>query len=80
MWIRALDSPLWILLAALSSLPMSAVAQNQTLEITKLADGVYAAIYSEVRMDPVEGNSLIVVGDEGVPSSTPAEPPMRHAR
>ncbi|HVH55528.1 MAG TPA: MBL fold metallo-hydrolase [Vicinamibacterales bacterium] len=66
MWIRALDSPLWILLAALSSLPMSAVAQNQTLEITKLADGVYAAIYSEVRMDPVEGNSLIVVGDEGV--------------
>ena len=43
-----------------------AVAQNQTLEITRLADGVYAAIYSEFRVDPIEGNSLIVIGSDGV--------------
>ena len=42
------------------------LAQNQKLEIVKLADGVYAGIYSEIRMDPVEGNSLIVVGADGV--------------
>lgn len=41
-------------------------AQNQKLEVVKLADGVYAAVYSEFRMDPVEGNSLIVVTDGGV--------------
>lgn len=46
--------------------PLAALAQNQTLEFTKLADGVYAAIYSEFRMDPVEGNSLVVVGSNGV--------------
>jgi glyoxylase-like metal-dependent hydrolase (beta-lactamase superfamily II) len=45
---------------------VSAAAQNQTLEFTRLADGVYAAIYSEFRMDPVEGNSLVVVGSDGV--------------
>ena len=43
-----------------------AAAQNQTLEITKIVDGVYAAVYSEFRMDPVEGNSLIVIGADGV--------------
>ena len=46
--------------------PIIAAAQNQTLEFTKLADGVYAAVYSEFRMDPVEGNSLVVIGSDGV--------------
>jgi glyoxylase-like metal-dependent hydrolase (beta-lactamase superfamily II) len=57
-----------ILLPALLSLLASttARAQNQTLEITRIADGVYAAIYSEYRMDPIEGNSLIVVGADSV--------------
>lgn len=48
--------------ASLANLP----AQNQTLEIVELGAGVYAAIYSEFRMDPIQGNSLIVVGDDGV--------------
>jgi glyoxylase-like metal-dependent hydrolase (beta-lactamase superfamily II) len=47
-------------------LPCAAGAQNQSLEILKIGDGVYAAIYSEFRMDPVEGNTLIVVTSEGV--------------
>jgi glyoxylase-like metal-dependent hydrolase (beta-lactamase superfamily II) len=46
--------------------PLTAAAQNQTLEFTRLADGVYGAIYSEFRMDPVEGNSLVVVGRDAV--------------
>ena len=41
-------------------------AQNQTLEIVPLGSGVFAAVYSEFRMDPIEGNSLIVVTDDGV--------------
>ena len=45
---------------------LTALAQNQKLEIVKLTDGVYSAVYSEYRMDPIEGNSLIVVGDDGV--------------
>ena len=48
------------------SLPCGAAAQNQSLEIQKLGDGVYAAIRSEFRMDPIESNSLIVVTSEGV--------------
>ncbi|HEU4695007.1 MAG TPA: MBL fold metallo-hydrolase [Vicinamibacterales bacterium] len=47
-------------------LPGAAAAQNQSLEIQKLGDGVYAAIRSEFRMDPIEGNSLLVVTSEGV--------------
>ena len=52
--------------AAALVLPCGAAAQNQSLEIQKLGDGVYAAIRSEFRMDPIEGNSLIVVTSEGV--------------
>jgi glyoxylase-like metal-dependent hydrolase (beta-lactamase superfamily II) len=43
-----------------------AAGQNQKLDIIKIAEGVYAAVYSEYRMDPIEGNSLIVVGADGV--------------
>ena len=55
-----------VLLFALIGAQASIAAQNQALEITKIADGVYAAVYSEPRMDPVEGNSLIVIGNDGV--------------
>lgn len=54
-----------VTLAALTLSPHLA-AQNQTLEVTRLADGVFAAVYSEFRMDPIEGNSLIVIGSDGV--------------
>lgn len=43
-----------------------AAAQNQALEIINVAPGVYAAIFAEYRMDPIEGNSLIVVGGDSV--------------
>lgn len=43
-----------------------AAAQRQTLEVTKLAEGVYAALYSEMIDDPVQSNALIVIGDDGV--------------
>src|SRR3712207_4070524 len=44
----------------------AASAQAQKLEMVKIADGVYGAIFSEPRMDPVESNSLVVMGDDGV--------------
>jgi beta-lactamase superfamily II metal-dependent hydrolase len=56
---------LWLGFILLLIRPPSA-AQNQKLEITKIADGVYGAIYSEFRMDPIEGNSLIVINNDGV--------------
>jgi cyclase len=56
----------WLACAAALVLPCGAAAQNQSLEMHKLGDGVYAAIRSEFRMDPIEGNSLIVVTSEGV--------------
>jgi hypothetical protein len=46
--------------------PAAASAQSQTLEWIRLADGVRAAIYSEFRMDPIEGNSLILIGPDDV--------------
>jgi glyoxylase-like metal-dependent hydrolase (beta-lactamase superfamily II) len=46
--------------------PLPLLAQLQTMSITKIADGVYGAIYSEMKRDPVQSNSLIVIGDSGV--------------
>ena len=43
-----------------------AVAQLQPMSVSKLADGVYGAIYSEMKRDPVQSNSLIIIGDDGV--------------
>lgn len=57
--------PLW-LLAVLLLAPSGAAAQSQKLEIVKLADGVYGAIFSEPRMDPVESNSVIVINRDSV--------------
>ncbi|HVF44108.1 MAG TPA: MBL fold metallo-hydrolase [Pyrinomonadaceae bacterium] len=57
--------PLLIIAAVLLSCS-AAPAQAQKLEVLKIADGVYGAIFSEPRMDPVESNSLVVIGDDGV--------------
>src|SRR5215218_10000608 len=57
--------PLLIIAAVLLSCS-AASAQAQKLEMVKIADGVYGAIFTEPRMDPVESNSLVVIGDDGV--------------
>ena len=36
------------------------------LEVSKLADGVYALIWKDPLQDPIEGNSLVIVNDEDV--------------
>jgi glyoxylase-like metal-dependent hydrolase (beta-lactamase superfamily II) len=59
----------WIrfnIVLALLFLPGLLRAQLQTMSVTKLADGVYGALYSEMKRDPVQSNSLIIVGDDGV--------------
>jgi glyoxylase-like metal-dependent hydrolase (beta-lactamase superfamily II) len=43
-----------------------ATAQSQKLEIVKITDGLYAAVFSEPRMDPVESNSVILINDDSV--------------
>jgi cyclase len=57
-----------VLIASLTLVAAAApaLAQLQTMEVTKLADGVYGAIYSEMVRDPVQSNSLIIIGDDGV--------------
>jgi len=62
---RARFRPLWII-AVLLLAQSAASAQAQKLEVVKIADGVYGAIFTEPRMDPVESNSLIVIGDDSV--------------
>lgn len=57
--------PLLIIAAVLLSCS-AASAQAQKLEMVKIADGVYGAIFTEPRIDPVESNSLIVIGDDSV--------------
>lgn len=44
----------------------TASAQDQTLEVVKLAEGIYGSIYSEMKMDPVESNSMFVITPTGV--------------
>ncbi len=60
--------PKLITLATLATLatPLPVLAQLQTMSVSKIADGVYGAIYSEMIEDPVQSNSLIVIGDSGV--------------
>lgn len=55
-----------LLIAAVLLSCSAASAQAQKFEMVKIADGVYGAIFSEPRMDPVESNSLVVIGDDGV--------------
>jgi glyoxylase-like metal-dependent hydrolase (beta-lactamase superfamily II) len=62
--------PLFVLaflpFVALLADPSRAAGQLQTMSVTKIADGVYGAIYSEMKQDPVQSNSLIIIGDSGV--------------
>ena len=44
----------------------AATAQSQKLEVVRITDGVYGAIFSEPRMDPVESNSVIIINDDSV--------------
>lgn len=53
-----------LVLCLVSAAPAS--AQLQTMTITRLADGVYGAIYSEMIRNPVQSNALIIIGDDGV--------------
>jgi glyoxylase-like metal-dependent hydrolase (beta-lactamase superfamily II) len=46
--------------------PSALHAQHQTLEVATIADGVYGSIYSEMKRDPVESNSMFVIGSTGV--------------
>jgi glyoxylase-like metal-dependent hydrolase (beta-lactamase superfamily II) len=56
---------LWVLVVLLS-VQRGAAAQSQKLEVSKIADGVYGAIFSEPRMDPVESNSVIIINRDSV--------------
>lgn len=51
---------------ALAATPMTAFAQAQTMSISRIAEGVYGAIYSEMKYDPVQSNSLIIIGEDAV--------------
>ena len=55
-------------LVALFAPPLCVAAQQQPgkFEMVKLAEGVYAAIRSEPLVDPVDGNSVVIVNDEDV--------------
>ena len=44
----------------------SAKSQFQTSELVKIADGVYGMIASEARMNPVESNSIFIIGSDYV--------------
>jgi glyoxylase-like metal-dependent hydrolase (beta-lactamase superfamily II) len=55
----------WLMLVFLLA-PSPAKAQGQKLEIVKIADGIYAALVSEPRYDPVESNAVILINDDSV--------------
>ncbi len=62
------------LLAALcAALPAAGAARaagaplaERELEVTRLAEGVYAMTWQDPLQDPIEGNSLVIVNDEDV--------------
>lgn len=56
------------LVAFLSVASPAVQAQSplQTRSVEKIADGVYGVIYSEMKRNPVQANSLIIIGDDGV--------------
>ena len=49
-----------------SALASDARAQDQRMEVVRLADGVYGMIQSEARYDPVECNAVAVIGGDYV--------------
>lgn len=62
--------PFWAFAAAfvVTSAPLAAaeILPENELEVTRLADGVYALTWKNPLQDPIEGNSLFVVNDEDV--------------
>jgi cyclase len=68
-WWQYRRAVLSIVSVALSLIATSRSARaqgEQTLSVTRIADSVYAAIYSEMKRDPVQSNSLIVITSDGV--------------
>lgn len=41
-------------------------AQLQTRQLEQLGPGIFAVIYSEMKQDPVQANTLIIIGDDGI--------------
>lgn len=41
-------------------------AQLQTRQLEQLGPGLYAVIYDEMKQDPVQSNSLIIIGEDGI--------------
>lgn len=58
-------NPYWLALIFLL-VPSLVKGQGQKLEIVKVADGIYGAIVSEPRFDPVESNAVILINDDSV--------------
>ena len=58
--------PVMHFVALLLIVARTAAAQPQTMTVTKLANGIYGAIWSEMESDPVQGNALIIIGDSSV--------------
>jgi len=58
----------WVLAAAIGGLALAAVPPltPKELVVEKLADGVYAFVWTKPFDDPIEGNSLAVITDDGV--------------
>lgn len=59
-------APLTLTALALCISPERLPAQLQTVSVSKVTEGVYGVIYSEMKRDPVQSNSLIIIGDSGV--------------
>ncbi|HEX8493812.1 MAG TPA: MBL fold metallo-hydrolase [Pyrinomonadaceae bacterium] len=55
----------WLVLVILLA-PSLTKAQGQKLEVVKITDGVYAALVSEPRFDPVESNAVILINNDSV--------------
>ena len=63
---RAVLSTVPVALSLIATARSARAQGEQTLSVTKIADSVYAAIYSEMKRDPVQSNSLIVITSDGV--------------
>jgi cyclase len=60
---------LWKLAAALAAAaPLAAIEPlpEKALDVTRVADGVYALTWNDPLQDPIEGNSVFIVNDDDV--------------
>src|SRR5262245_56736619 len=57
---------LCVLAVSLAAAPTAAELPEKKLSVTPVADGVYAALWTEPLRDPIEGNSLFIVNDDDV--------------